>query len=238
MNTINHLKSIPGVTNVEEIESPAGRQDRQYKVTMDIDQYDDNEKTVVYTQANKKISFRTRTTIGKLIGYNRVQAFAFAVFTIFKSQERITDYYVKKFKNANFFKTVKKFYAKKQINLYQLDKKIFMAFYVNSRAFQGDVDGTLTRVNAILLKIKSNINSITYNSQSHQMQLKKERHVLQELARFKMRNGPYSSLGRGDFKKEYIISEDALSIFDEPIFKEMKKIQRTVFTHLGFEKKP
>lgn len=242
MNAINYLNSIQGVTSVEEVPSPPGRVDKQYKVSIDKDKYDISEKTVVYTQIDKKISFKNRITVGRLIGYNHIQAFISAISTIFKSQKGITDYYIKRLKGVDYHyiskKTVK-FYANKQITRVQLMQKLRRAFFHEDTNTSKEMIGE-TYTQGLYTKVWRDFTLIDYDPASRQIQLKKERNTLQKIAKINIRRNPYNGLNnpRETNMKEFIISEELLAIPDEPIFKEMKKIQRTIFTTLGFEKNP
>jgi hypothetical protein len=237
----SYLNTIPGIKVESAADSPneLSTASKKYKVTVK-DSYNYTKETEVYKQSIKNISFKERYTLGRLIGFGLIRSFFSAIFTILDDQTQVTQYYIEKLKNIkkeDFQAQSFKFYNNKNITRDILEDKLSYAFFqihANPDA-KGSDDSPLAFFN----KAKEQLVSVDFVSSNKEITITKDRNKLQTIGSIPIRAQKYHFLSSAGLKmKENILSEELLSIPDEPIFKAVQKTQAKFLSILGFNVKP
>lgn len=114
-----------------------------------------------------------------------MNSYVFAVFTIFKSQAAITDYYnIKKLRNIKtetiYTKTIN-FYKKRNLTSEELEKKFFLATYTRvtqQEAFEVGRTQENIALNSLCHKLFNDFACIDYDVAIRQIRIQKDKHKL------------------------------------------------------------
>lgn len=226
------LGKIPGIS-IHEVKSHPDREDRQFEITVDKN-YDFKQEEITLQQTPKNISFKDRFKLGRLLGCNFLGAIGSAIFTSFRSQKEITEYYVekiKKMREGEFFEKLVEFNKKKKETDLE-EKKIFFAFFV--KVPSNTETDLLTGLSGLAKKAFADF-SVEFDLEQNQIKFKRDRNILQTIAGIRIRGNPYEKFKQSNNIPKSIISEKLLEVAEDPFLKEVQKTQSTFLDILGFQ---